>query len=181
MFCIMRTVRKDFLLMLTLGVALLSSSPAHAQLGVYATYTSATMTNIGGNVPHMNGATIGAFFQDPRARVLKIGADVRGNILNGDYGTSSDHWLLGPRVAVMLPSHRVHITPYGEYLFGESTSLLFTSGKGETHFMWAFVAGADYKLARYVDWRVVDFTYSQVDAKDPFNPVMVGTGLVARF
>jgi len=173
------TSRKGFLFVLTLGVALLSTSAAHAQNGVYATYTHATMTNIGGNVPQMNGATVGIFVQDRRKRVFKGGVDFRGNILNGNYGTSSDQGLAGLRL-VWSPRH-THISPYAEFLIGVAHSLLFTSGKGETIFTSAFVGGMDYKFARHFDWRVVDFTYSQVNATNPFNPVMVGTGLVARF
>ena len=81
------TSRKGFLFVLTLGVALLSTSAAHAQNGVYATYTHATMTNIGGNVPQMNGATVGIFVQDRRKRVFKGGVDFRGNILTGAWWT----------------------------------------------------------------------------------------------
>ena len=174
------TACKGFLFVLTLGLALLSSSTAHAQNGVYATYTTATMTNIGGNIPQMNGATVGFFVQDRRKKVLKGGVDFRGNILSGNYGTSTDHWLGGLRL-VVLPSRRVPIAPYAEFLIGGAHSLLFPSGKGETFFMSAFVAGADYKIARHFDWRVVDFTYSRINATNPFNPVMVATGLVARF
>jgi hypothetical protein len=166
-------------LLLVMALVVMAVPAAHAQNGVYATYTSATMTNIGGNVPHMNGATVGFFVQDRRSKVFKGGVDFRGNFLNGNYSTSSDQGLAGLRLVVLPP--RVHIAPYAEFLIGVANSLLFTSGKGETLFMSAFVAGADYKLARHVDWRVVDFTYSRVNAKDPFNPVMVGTGLVARF
>jgi len=180
MACIMTIARKGFLFVLMLGMALLSSSTAHAQGGVYATYTTATMTNIGGNVPQMNGATVGFYLQDTRRRVFKGGVDFRGNILSGNYGTSTDHGLAGLRL-VWLPPGRVHVAPYAEFLIGEAHSLLFPSGKGETYFMTAFVAGADYKIARHLDWRVVDFTYSRINATNPFNPVMVGTGLVARF
>lgn len=152
---------------------------ARAQNGVYATYTSANMTNIGGDVPHMNGATVGFFLQDRRTRVFKGGVDFRGNFLNGNYNTSSDQGLAGLRLVVSPP--HTHIAPYGEILIGVANSQLFTNGQGESHFMTAFVAGADYKLARRVDWRVVDFTYARVEASNPFNPVMVSTGLVFRF
>jgi len=179
MAAMMTTPRNGLLFVLTLGVVLLFCRTAHAQNGVYADYTNATMTNIGGNVPNMNGATVGIFVQDRRKRVFKGGVDFRGNLLNGKYGTSSNQGLAGLRL-VWSPRH-TNIYPYAEFLVGVAHSLLFTNGKGETLFMSAFVGGVDYKLARHVDWRVVDFTYSQINASDPFNPVMVGTGLVARF
>jgi len=71
------------------------------------------------------------------------------------------------------------ISPYGELLIGIANSTVGTHTS--TDFQTAGVLGVDYTLVPHVDWRVLEFSYSRVNAANVFNPSSFSTGIVLRF
>jgi hypothetical protein len=155
---------KFFSICLLALTAALSAKAASAQAGVYALFTGANLdtTQTTGSSPgtttnvttQLFGPTLG-FYGDLPMPVVKIGGDIRGELLNGG-GKQHYNGVIGPRIAVNIPV--VKLMPYGEFLFGFG-SYKTTTPNATTHVDYEYVAGVDRKLFSLLDWRIVEFTY----------------------
>lgn len=168
--------------------ALLSANTASAQAGFYALFTGAnldtTETTLNTSPPpstttanvttKLFGPTLG-FYGDIPTPVVKIGGDIRGELLNGG-GKQHYNGVGGPRIAVDLPV--VKLRPYGEFLFGFG-SYKTTTPLATGHIDYEFVLGVDRKLFSLIDWRVLEFNYCNY-----YNGAVptkgLSTGLIVR-
>ena len=170
--------------------AVLSAKAASAQVGVYALFTGANLdttetTIITGPPPSTTTATANiatklfgptlGFYGDIPTPVVKIGVDVRGELLNGG-GKQHYNGVGGPRISVNIPV--IKLTPYGEFLFGFG-SYKTTTPLATGHLDYEYVVGVDRKLFSLLDWRVLEFTYCNY-----YNGAIptkgLSTGLVVR-
>ena len=167
----------------TLAAAL--SATASAQVGIYALFTGANLdtTQTTGTPPSVTtsnvstklfGPTLG-FYGDLPTPVVKIGVDLRGELLNGS-GKQHYNGVGGPRIAVDLPV--VKLTPYAEFLFGFG-SYKTTTPLATGHIDYEYVVGVDRKLFKLLDWRILEFSYCNY-----YNGTIptkgLSTGLVVR-
>ena len=152
---------------------------AHAQLGLYADFSTAQS-----NLPNANrvyGSTFGAYYDKGILPLVNLGVDARGSILGENTSDELDSGLAGPRVAVHLPL--VPINPYVEGLVGMGHADM---GEGFGHFAgnffeYAVVGGADLTIFPRVDWRVIDFTWGRLPNLDGGTSESVfSTGIVLR-
>lgn len=155
------------------------STKGLAQTGIYATFT-AGKTDLP-NTDWIYGPTVGAYFDSSHFQALKLGADVRGTFLGGSGNTQMQSVLVGPRVAVHVPT--VPVKPYAELLIGAGH---IHAGQGfaessVTKFQYQGVFGADVTILPRFDWRVVEFNYSGLsDYANGIHPKSISTGLVFR-
>jgi hypothetical protein len=165
--------------------AALSAKPASAQVGAYALFTGANLdtTQTTGTPPSVTttnistklfGPTLG-FYGDLPTPVVKIGVDLRGELLNGS-GKQHYNGVGGPRIAVDLPV--IKLTPYAEFLFGFG-SYKTTTPNATSHIDYEYVVGVDRKLFALLDWRIVEFSYcNYYNGAVPTKAL--STGLVVR-
>jgi hypothetical protein len=165
----------------------LSAKTASAQAGFYALFTganldttqtteiisppSSTTANI---TTKLFGPTLGIYGDFPTP-VVKIGGDIRGELLNGG-GKQHYNGVIGPRIAVDIPV--VKLKPYGEMLFGYG-SYKTTPPDATLHADYEYVAGVDRKLFSLLDWRILEFTYCNY-YKGSVPTKGLSTGLVVR-
>jgi hypothetical protein len=154
--------------------AVLSAKTASAQAGVYALFTGASLDTTSTTATHLFGPTLG-FYGDIPTPVVKIGGDIRGELLNGG---SQQHYngVGGPRISANLPV--VNLKPYGEFLFGIG-SYKTTTALATSHIDYEYVVGVDRKLFSLFDWRILEFSYCNF-----YNGTIptkgLSTGLVVR-
>lgn len=179
---------KKFLSLCVLTLAALSAKNAWAQAGVYALFTGGTLdttqstitlgppstvtnTNVSTGI---FGPTLG-FYGDIPTPVVKIGGDIRGELLNGS-GEQHYNGVIGPRISVEIPA--VKLKPYGEFLFGFG-SYKTTTPNATLHVDYEYVFGVDRQLFKLLDWRVLEFSYCNY-----YNGTIptkgLSTGLVVR-
>jgi hypothetical protein len=166
---------------------ILSAKTASAQAGFYALFTGANLDNTQTSQPNVSlpstsittttqlfGPTLGIYGDIPTP-VVKIGCDFRGELLNGD-GKQHYNGVIGPRVSVALPAVKLKL--YGEFLYGFG-SYKTTTPLATVHADYEYVAGVDRKLYSLLDWRILEFSYSNY-----FNGSVatkgLSTGLVVR-
>ena len=167
--------------------AALSAKTVSAQAGVYALFTGANLDNIQTTQPIVSqpsttattttklfGPTLG-FYGDIPTPVVKIGGDIRGELLNGS-GKQHYNGVGGPRIAVDIPA--VKLMPYAEFLFGFG-SYKTTTPLATGHIDYEYVVGVDRKLFKLLDWRILEFSYCNY-----YNGTIptkgLSTGLVVR-
>jgi hypothetical protein len=171
----MRNTRLTLLFLLLLAGFTLPSR-SFAQNGLYVAYSGAALHNSGGQ-PNQYGPMVGLYLNNSYGKVVSAGVDFRASFLSGSNNTSLDTGLVGFRLAIrprVLP-----ISPYGQLMIGVASSTL--ASKSNTDFAAAALVGVDYTLVPPVDWRVLELSYSRVNAVNPFNPVSLSTGIVLRF
>ena len=147
---------------LPLVFAFAVTSVAHAQIGIYATYDAQHASDKDQNLaagisssPHtwQNGPTFGFYDDYLHAGPIRLGTDVRYDILHGD-GSTRQGLLLGLRLAVKPPV--LPIKPYIQASAGfehTSHSNFATSG---TNGQYRIAGGVDWTLLPRFDWRVVE-------------------------
>jgi hypothetical protein len=163
---------------------LLSATIASAQVGAYALFTGANLDlpQTSGLPPtttttatKIYGPTFGLYADLP-IPVVKIGADLRGYLLNGS-GKQHYNGVIGPRVEVDLPV--VKLKPYGEFLFGVGSYKEFSTDATQQHIDYEYVVGVDRKLIAIFDWRILEFSYcNYYNGTVPTKAL--STGLVVR-
>ncbi len=182
---------------------LLSSLPVLAQAGVYADFTTASLSTSGSS--RMNGATVGGYYEvnlKHSLDFLRVGADSRGTFVGSTQNIwppepvmiqpveMIDHehinsYLFGPEIS--LKTHITPLRPYGEILFGvahESGNVAVrgsglgdvystSQNKGEVEYL----AGADWTFFPHFAWRVVEVSYGKFGGISSTN---ISTGVVLR-
>jgi hypothetical protein len=156
-----------------LAFLLLSTTASLAQLGVYAGFTTSTLTTV--NTPRMNGGTFGAYFDGSHHPLLNFGVDLRGVVLPSNTSPSVTSITAGPRVILHLPVIPIH--PYGEVLIGgahvrDGQGVAYTDTSG-------FASSADLHILPYIDWRILDYSYTRLNSAHASQNSFT-TGLVVR-
>ncbi len=155
----------------------LAASSAFAQLGVYAGLTTSKTTVP--NTSRFYGGTFGAYFDASHHHLVNFGIDVRGTDLPSDNITKVKSIAAGPRVVFHVPV--VPLRPYAEGLIGEAhvqtgQGVAYTDKNGLDA---GFALGADLHIFPYVDWRLLDYSYSRLNAAHAYQN-SITTGLVVR-
>ena len=167
---------KHILTLLALGVAV--ALPMHAQLGVYGGFTTSKLTTA--NTPRLNGATFGAYYDSQHFPVVNFGLDVRGVVLPVKSTTGVTVVTVGPRAVLHLPL--IPIRPYAEVQVGGGKVQYGSGGIGTYDsggLAASAIAGADLHLLPYIDWRVIDYSFTRlVGPKADQNSFT--TGIVVR-
>lgn len=163
------------------SVALLSvltfAGAAHAQLGVYAGFSTATLKTA--NTSRLNGGTAGVYYDGSRHPLVNFGVDVRATFLPEKNSISVRSITAGPRLVVHLPV--VPLRPYAELLVGGAHA---KTGQGftfqdRTGFAGGAAVGADLHILPFVDWRVLEYSYTRVQAVPTYQQTLT-TGIVIR-
>ena len=162
---------------LFLSAALFGTSAAHAQLGVYAGFSTATLKTA--NSSRLNGGTVGAYYDGSRHLLVNFGVDVRATFLPEKNFASITAVTAGPRVVFHLPV--VPLRPYAELLVGGAHA---KTGQGftfqdRTAFAGGAAVGADLHVLPFIDWRVLEYSYTRVQAIPTYQQTLT-TGIVIR-
>lgn len=157
----------------TLGL----SASSHAQLGVYAGFSTSKLDTADTN--RTNGGTFGAYYDNHHFPVINFGLDVRGAVLNSDDVTQVTSVTAGPRAVFHLPLVPLH--PYVEGLVGGAH---VQTGQGVaryngTNLAAGFAAGADFTVLPHIDWRVIDYSYTRLPGPSASQSTFT-TGIVIR-
>lgn len=167
--------------LLLLAAATFVTATAHAQLGVYGTFTATRMTNLKSSPEATDpsainnsvspiGGTGGIYYDFLKLGPVKLGADLRGSILTstrGAYinanggGTRINSALFGVRAVFHVPVLRSVLRPYvqGSAGFGSTNyGILYGSSGVQTksNFEYMGYAGVDIPLAPFMDFRLVE-------------------------
>ena len=149
-----------------------------AQLGAYAGFTTSKL-----NVPNTsrtNGGTFGVYYDATHLPLINFGLDLRGTVLTSDNITKVKSITVGPRAVVHLPA--IPLRPYAEFLVGGASvqtgqGVAYTNKDGLDA---GFALGADLRVLPWIDWRVLDYSYSRLDARVGTNSNSLTTGIVLR-
>ncbi len=171
----MKTFRSALLLSLMIASVLCLSRPASAQLALYGMYGIGNSGVV--NTGHIYGPTVGLY--DDRGTVINYGADLRAAFLSDGGSTQFDSGLIGPRLAIK--PHVIPIDPYGELLVGFVHASYGQGASKSTRNNLAYSAnvGLDMTLLPHIDWRVVEFSYTNV-INGGITPETFSTGIVVR-
>ena len=158
-------------------LAFAATLSGHAQIGVYAGFTTSTLDLA--HTPRFNGGTFGAYYDNHHFPLVNLGLDLRAAVLPSDPTTSVTSGLAGPRVALHVPL--IPLRPYAEGLVGAAH---VTSGQGVARYdgtglATGFAAGADLHILPYIDWRVLDYSYTRLIGPSAYQTNLT-TGLVLR-
>jgi hypothetical protein len=135
------------------------------------------------------GVNLGGYYDwQTKKPKWAVGADVRETIVHGN-NAALDSLLFGVRVVDQPFKSSLRL--YAEPALGLGRSKSPYSPAHHTGFELHIFGGADYALAKYVDWRVVEIGYGSVptvNSADFGNPVnissshllSISTGLVFR-
>jgi hypothetical protein len=158
-----------------LAVLVAAPTGLHAQIGIYAAGTGASLRNAGTDWGY--GGLVGVYKQSGyAASIINIGGDLRGSFVSRNgfhYYTGA----VGPRIA--FKPHVIPLDPYIEGLVGVAS---YNTGSGtstSTHFNYQVVGGLDATIFPHLDWRVIDVAYSGVSGQD-IKATTFSTGLVFR-
>lgn len=167
--------RLSFPITLLLACAAAFAIPGQAQTGVYATFDASDFQTP--NVGWQYGPTFGLYHDFLHAPLIGIGGDGRVNLL-GSGDTKVYSGLIGPRL--QLRPHVLPVMPYVEGLIGAGHIRI---GEGfatidTTRFEYAGVIGLDWTILPRIDWRVVEYSASHLQAN--VEPRTWSTGLVLR-
>jgi hypothetical protein len=162
-------------LILLFAATLFAPAALHAQIGIYAAATGASLSNAGTSWGY--GPLVGLYTQSGHgANTVNLGADLRGSFISRDgfhYYTGA----IGPRIAIQ--PHVIPLKPYIEGLIGIASYNSGTGTASSTHLNYQVVGGLDATIFPHLDWRVVDVAYSGV-ANQSIKAVTFSTGLVLR-
>ncbi|HEY0263548.1 MAG TPA: hypothetical protein VGC07_03410 [Granulicella sp.] len=169
------TGRKLFLL----AIALLLSSAARAQTGIYAAFTASKFDTTG--TDWIYGPTLGLYHDSFHLPFVSLGLDARAAILGSGNDTKITSGLVGPRLSIHAPL--VPIRPYVEGLIGAGH---VTIGQGTTHkdallLDTGFAAGADMTIFPRLDWRIAEYSFTTLPGLyGGTDQHSISTGLVFR-
>ncbi len=180
------------------AVAVATTASAHAQLGAYGMFTVNRVSDISSsplplppnstgsafaraNTVDPLGGTGGVYYDFLKLGPVKLGADVRGSLLNTKRGAYVNFNGPGARVYSALGGIRaVFHTPYaslkpyiqGSVGLGRSDYGLYVGRPVSqealpnlmfNNFEYEGLAGVDLKLLPIMDWRVAEFGYGGLD------------------
>jgi hypothetical protein len=164
-------------LLAALAVLATTAIPAHAQLGVYAGFSTSKLDVA--NTNRTNGGTFGLFYDNHHFPVVNFGLDLRAVVVNSDAVTQVTSGLAGPRAVIHVPLIPLH--PYIEGLVGAAH---VQTGQGValyngTNLAAGAAVGADLTILPYISWRVIDYNYDRL-VGPAANQSTLTTGLVIR-
>lgn len=150
---------------------------SHAQLGVYAGFSTSKLDSP--NTNRTNGGLFGAYYDNHHFPLVNFGVDLRGAVLNSDDTTKITSVTAGPRAVFHLPLIPLH--PYVEGLVGGAH---VQDGQGTTRYdgtglAAGFAAGADFTILPRIDWRVIDYSYTRLTGPDRYQSTFT-TGIAVR-
>ncbi len=184
--------------------AILTVSPAHAQIFAYLTFSPAHLSNVAtGAVYSATGyneqtasywsSGIGGGVTLPilHLPLVALNVDLRGSTRPGTAG--ADSALFGVQLAVH--PHIIPFKPYieiaGGYLDTRTTNISTVSGSSGTiggtftnkYAAYEILGGVDYPLIHFLDYRIVEIGAGQGTAFSSTHAtfVTVNTGIVAHF
>lgn len=161
-----------------LALAIATAVPSHAQLAVYGGFTTSKLTTP--NTPRLNGASFGAYYDSHRFPVVNFGIDVRGTVLPVKDTTGVTLITAGPRAVFHLPL--IPLRPYGEGMIGGGKVQYGSGGIGSYNsgsFAAGVTAGADLHILPFIDWRVIDYSFTRLVGPKA-NQNSITTGIVVR-
>ncbi len=153
---------------------LTAARPAWSQVSVYGDFSAAQVSTNAGTV-YLYGPTVGVGTALATWHSLGIGADMRGSFLYGS-GQSYDGLAVGPQISKKIKK----FTPHGEFMVGfarynPNNPAIPIS----TDFQLEGNGGLDRRMSKRIDWRIVDFSYTQYyELHDRIHPYLFSTGLV---
>lgn len=155
----------------------IAPAPAHAQLGVYAGFSTAKLD--APNTNRTNGGTFGAFYDSHHFPLVNFGGDLRAVVTKSDAVTQVTSGAVGPRAVFHLPVIPIH--PYVEGLVGAAH---VRTGQGSVQYDGTNLAagaavGADLTLLPFISWRVIDYNYTRLVGPGNSQSTLT-TGLVLR-
>ncbi len=139
---------------------------------------------------NFRGFGMGGFYDFPHTSQLELGIDTRLVLLGGSGNNATlNSFQLGLRVAHQVQSFPIR--PYAEVMVGVGSSKAPTAALSARRGEYGIAVGADYKLNRVIDWRVLDINVNSIQTSSSGifggpNPatssimVNVATGLVFR-
>lgn len=154
-----------------------SAGSAHAQLGVYAGFSTSKLDVV--NTNRTNGGTFGVLYDSHHFPLVNFGLDLRAVVANSDDVTKVTSGMIGPRAVFHLPLIPLH--PYVEGLVGGAH---VQTGQGvarydSTNISGGVAAGADLTVLPYISWRVIDYNYNRLPGPHAGQTTLT-TGLVIR-
>ena len=177
--------------LLLLAAATFVTATAHAQLGVYGTFTATRLSNLKSSPEATNpaavnndvsplGGTGGVYYDFLKLGPVKLGADLRGSIVTtqrGAYinanggGARINSALFGVRAVFHVPVLHSILRPYlqGSAGVGRTNYGLLYGNNGvvlKSNFEYMGFAGVDIPLAPFMDFRLVELG---VGALNPFG------------
>lgn len=190
--------------LLLLAVATFVTATAHAQFGVYGTFTANHLSNIKSSPDATNssalnndvsplGGTGGVYYDFFKlGHLVKLGADARGSITTtkrGAYidanggGARVNSALFGIRAVFNAPIMHTILRPYIQGSFGLGSSnygILYGSNGVETrnNFEYMGFAGVDIPLAPYMDFRLVELGAGGLSNNHNYPLQSVSSGIV---
>lgn len=153
-----------------LGLCLLTAS-ARAQVGIYlnpiVTHVSLSPADTGpfaflgpGETSrNFGGVSLGGYYDFAHASRLGLGVDVRDELQHGN-SALLNNFLVGARLFAKASSSRFE--PYLELAGGAGTTHSHLNPARVTSGTFKVYVGADYKLGRYVDWRIAEVGYGSL-------------------
>lgn len=151
---------------------------SHAQLALYGGFTT-SKTNAA-NTPRLSGGTFGTFYDGKHYPVVNFGIDVRGVVLPVTEAVGVFAFTVGPRAVVHLPGIPVH--PYVEITAGAAKVQYGSGGIASYNrvgFAASATAGADLHLLPFLDWRVIDYSFTRLQGPKS-NQTSFTTGIVVH-
>jgi hypothetical protein len=163
-------------LLTALSLAFVPALPAAAQLGLSGDFTVSRLSHPVGTVSSpttLYGETVSAYYQ--RGIFFAYGGDVRASFLGGS-GISLNSGAIGPRIAFKF--HALPLQVYGEALGGFNSYTGGPSANSTTQAEYQLIAGGDFTIFPHIDWRVVEYTYT--NGSNTLSSHSLSTGIVLR-
>ena len=184
-----------------LAVPALTTVAAHAQAALYFNPVAIRASNskadsgpfafLGQNSTSQMfyGVNVGGYYTLYQAGKTEVGIDVRDSLTHGNSAVLNS-FLVGVRISAS-PFERP-IKPYVVIGGGAGTTRAPTNPRRITRGQYGIFAGADYTLARHIDYRVVEVGYSSLSTVSSdtvggsssipsASLLSVSTGVVFRF
>ncbi|WP_263368296.1 hypothetical protein [Edaphobacter bradus] len=170
---------------LALVAALVFSVQAKAQIGLYGTVTSDHFGGIKPPYPYTDsygywavGGSFGIYDDFAHAGPIRLGADLRGNILNSN-GHKLNSGLAGVRF--VFNPEVIPLRPYAQASVGVGSTNYGTGSNMTTGFQYQILGGLDFTFFPRLDWRVVEIGGGGLHASGTNYPIgTVSTGIVFR-
>lgn len=165
--------------------ALACTVKTSAQTGVYGAFTGSDLSSIKAPYPYTQstsvkvvGGTFGIYNNFVHAGPVRLGIDLRGNILDSK-GRKLNSGLGGLRVEFRAPA--VPLRPYLQALAGVGDTNFGSGSITTTGFMYQFLGGLDLNFFPRLDWRVIEIGGGALHARNTNYPLAtISTGIVLR-
>lgn len=143
----------------SLLILVVSASAAHGQIGVYGNFATVHLNSTN---TWSYGPGGGVYYDAVHLGPIRIGGDVRGNVL---FGNQVNYWsgLGGVRLVVKPPLLPFIVYGQGSAgVAGIKQSGSGSSGGYSNKFQWDVFGGTDFTIFPHIDWRVVELGYGKM-------------------